>query len=513
MVLDDSALFKISDTLIAKSQSAVVPFLSPENYKELNPGGDFLMKHCHLLTQKRYHELLKLKTKPGTMWLSLLLMLFQSTSAWSQHTWDVQESPPTLQGPKVVTKTSQLEQEYHRPVFLDDCEGWIYRLSLGKYEDALIDLRTENPLRLPLHVTGGRNVIIRGVTFNPIEQWGCEPGMVQMDRDDPLLGSNILHRVPTLRLLDVSQSHTSWIEGCSFNANGLATDAITVSRLSYESELTPGAVLRRRVFIINTRVEGIDGETSNDGVHADLVQTHVRHRRLHIENVTVLSSYEGVVNEPTDGNSGTLSIRNYYYDHDPVHGNALGGAVYTNADTQEYDNIFYRARDNFGVRDRLPGGDWVDIIDENTPLGNAHQRHYHRDGVFHSIERLEGMNLPLPDFAPAAAVGTAYVSPFQEPAKFYKHSHGNSLMISVAPSEAYPKLSWSKNDKISSIYAPANTRTRVYEHDKYRGRMWDSGCVNYPHYLSDLNQVYLSEPGKSPIRANDRITSIRVEIC
>jgi hypothetical protein len=219
----------------------------------------------------------------------------------------------------------------------------------------------KQPLTMPLHVTGGRNVRVVGLQFQLETQPGCGIGELPNRPAKAFPNANIHPRVPGAIALRLQQSGTSFVEGLYIDVMGHEADCI-VSR-NPDSMSGAQAQKQRDVIIQNTVCKGVEGlgkTKIGEGVHGDLFQNQGRDvvRRLVFENVSHRTSQEGIVVHGGGGLSGTksLTVRRYDYSWDPrfvgddnyeTFGLALAGRPGNNWTLEDVRIDDYRAKGNY----------------------------------------------------------------------------------------------------------------------------------------------------------------------
>jgi len=247
----------------------------------------------------------KLNQKHFLNFKKLIISSFFSLSLFNiaLAQFDVTYTPPTLENPTEIVLTK--DSPTGNIVQYGSCGyGKVYSLSFADDEDALVTFGGNEALPYPVHIAGGRNVIIRGLEIVIITQPGNEIGTVTLP-DQTYNETNPHPVIPAcggLRL-NVKRSATHWVEGLHLDMMGHDADGIIVN-----SDNTP---ISSKVVIQNSLVEGIEGSM---GLHGDILQTQSGHLKdLIFENVTMKQASEGVVlSFPVDN----VEMRNLNYDTD-----------------------------------------------------------------------------------------------------------------------------------------------------------------------------------------------------
>ena len=279
--------------------------------------------------------------------------------------WNVTEGLPSLSNPTVINLSSRSTSSY--PAVGISCAGQIYSVRLGDNEDAVVHMSGSQPLRYPVHVTGGRNVRIVGLHFDLATQSGCGIGRLPNLPVAQHPNANIHPRIPGGIALRLQQSGTSFVEGLHIDVKGHEADCI-VSR-NPDSMSDAAAQSRRDVVIQNTYCSGVEGLPNTDigdGVHGDLFQNQGGDilRRLVFENVSMRTSQEGIVLHGNGSFSGTKSlvIRRYDYTWDPR---------YVGDDAYERFGLAFAGwpgpdwtLENIRIDDYRDGGDYIKIGDQ-----------------------------------------------------------------------------------------------------------------------------------------------------
>ena len=265
--------------------------------------------------------------------LSVLCTLLSTAAAASADdwTWEVTETPPTLENPRIVDVSAvptkhtagwrRFLGEKQQPHNLLLCHGLYRRIDFKEGEDGIVYMSGDEPLRYPLHVTGGRNVRIVGLHFELVTQPGCDIGELPNKPVDEHPNASIHPRIPWAIALRVQQSHVTFMEGLHIDVMGHEADCI-VSRNPPPMD-DAGAKSQRDVIVQNTYCSGVEGlgkSEIGDGIHGDMFQNQGQDimRRLVFENVTMRTSQEGIVLHGSGDSAGTkeLIVRRYDYSWD-----------------------------------------------------------------------------------------------------------------------------------------------------------------------------------------------------
>jgi hypothetical protein len=318
--------------------------------------------------------------------------------------WNVTERPPTLSSPRAVDVSSLGTVNVTGSGL--HCSGKVYRVSLANNQDALINMSGNQPLKYPLHVTGGQNVRIVGLHFELATQPGCGIGQLANNPVSEHPNSNIHPRVPGAIALRLQQSGTSYVEGLHIDVRGHEADCI-VSR-NPDSMTNAQAQSQRNVIIQNTYCSGVEGLGASpigDGVHGDFFQNQGGDimNRLVFENVSMRTSQEGIVLHGGGGQPGTQSlvVRRYDYTWDPR---------YVGDDSYEHFGLAFDGQpstnwtiEDIRIDDYRDGADYLIIKGQrygNSPAGNVQPHPEIRSGL-----PAEGA------FALPGKTGVNYVSP------------------------------------------------------------------------------------------------------
>jgi hypothetical protein len=204
------------------------------------------------------------------------------------------------------------------------CSGRIRQIDLGASEDALIYMSGNEPLRHPVHITGGRNVRVVGLQIELETQPGCGVGQLSNLPVASYPYSNIHPRVPGGVAIRMQQSGVSFVEGVYIDVRGHEADCF-ISRNPI-GIIGASAKAQRDFIVQNTHCAGYEGlgkSSVGDGVHGDLWQNQgsppENLRRVVFENVSARTSMEGIILlKSANGYSGAteLVLRRFDYTWD-----------------------------------------------------------------------------------------------------------------------------------------------------------------------------------------------------
>jgi hypothetical protein len=285
-----------------------------------------------------------------SMVLSSLLWV-STTSA--EEAFDAIHVPPTLSNPtKIVLSRASTTSNV---IQYGACgPGKFYRLSFADDEDALITFDDTKPLPYPVHIFGGKNIIIKGLEIELVTQPGNEVGAITQTSQQ-YSTTNPHPAVPAcggLRLKPSSNT-THWVEGLYLDTKGHNADGIIVNG--------PETPATSKVVIQNSLIKGIEGSMD---LHGDILQTQSGHLgTLIFENVTMRQALEGVVlSYPVD----KVVMRNIdydtdlRYDSDDEWDDIISGGFFAGADIQTYD------LDNIYIKYKNPNTErWFQIKDKH----------------------------------------------------------------------------------------------------------------------------------------------------
>lgn len=322
-------------------------------------------------------------------------LLFSATSFAGEFT--TTHIPPTLFNPTEITLPGNVETA--NIVQYGACgPGKVYSLSFDDDEDALVTFDNDTPLPYPVHIAGGRNVIIRGLHIALETQPGNEIGVVSLS-DQTYNQTNPHPIVPAcggLRL-NARRSATLWIEGLHLDTRGHDADGIIIN-----SDNNP---VKSKVVIQNSLIEGIEGSM---GLHGDILQTQNGHiKELILENVTMRQASEGIVlSFPVDH----VELRNVDYatdtrfDSDDAWDDIVSGGFFADSqvDTFNLENVY--------IKYKNPANDrWFIIQGRHfTSPESAGTVIYGVTTESHPEVHFS-MSPPLGNFALASQVGRNYV--------------------------------------------------------------------------------------------------------
>lgn len=234
--------------------------------------------------------------------------------------WTNTLSPPALTTPVVQTGVMGIP-EATWPGSTLDAEGSYYRLEAEAGRDLIVDLRGVT-LTKPLHIVGdARHVVVLGGLFDMQTPADGAPGTKDQSSASATL-KNTHPRLQSNRALHIACTHTSWVEGAHFKLNGHDADAV-VTELGATQVAADGHV-NRRVYLVNTRAEGIEGTSL--GYQGDLLENQGQvgedaYHSLYVENVECLTSYNGIMFHNWTSALGLSSVyvRDFYFDLDPTY--------------------------------------------------------------------------------------------------------------------------------------------------------------------------------------------------
>lgn len=342
------------------------------------------------------------------------------TPVTTNDQWDNRLQPPALNDPTCYIGVGSLPEATSGGNAIL-CQGPYYRIVASQNEDIYVDLQGAT-ITQPLNVIGGRNIIIVNGTIDIQTAPGCAAGDLDFSNNDSTPSAH--PRIPTGGALRWSNYQVAWIEGMCIMVNGHEADAMISSTGDGFVQSQADAFERREDYIINTRVQGMEGVIA--GLHGDVYQNQFRAiKSLYFENVTGLAAYNGMIHQGNGGpNNLLLDARNYYYDFDPVYSNdgtfddpTQGPAIFTDAEVQNYENICYRNANGSwqGAFDQFNG------VQYHDPSLNISSGSAVPNSAFTQIagDVTTSANNPPPvadcDFAPKSMLGANYVSPFDHP--------------------------------------------------------------------------------------------------
>lgn len=235
-------------------------------------------------------------------------------------TWTNTLSPPALETPVVQVGVAGIP-EATWPSSATDAQGTYYRLEAASGRDLIVDLRGVT-LTKPLHVVGdAKNVVVLGGLFDM--QTPADGAVGAKDQSSASATLKNTHpRLQSNRALHIACTHTSWVEGAHFKLNGHDADAV-VTRLGANQTAADGH-LNRKVYLVNTRAEGIEGTLS--GYQGDLLENKGEvgldaYDSLYVENVECLTSFNGITFHDWTSALGlrAVYVRDFYFDLDPTY--------------------------------------------------------------------------------------------------------------------------------------------------------------------------------------------------
>ena len=248
------------------------------------------------------------------------LKTFTVPDAPQPATWTNTLSPPTLTAPTVQVGLAGIPEATWQGSSVD-AQGTYHRLEATPGQDLIVDLRGVT-LTQPLHIVGqARNVVVLGGLFDMQTPADGAPGTKDQSATDATR-KNAHPRLQSNRALHIACTHTSWVEGAHFKLNGLAAHAV-VTRLG-EAQTAADGHANRRVYLVNTRAEGMEGTLS--GIRGGLLTNEGAagedaYHSLWLENLECLSSFDGVVFK--DWTSAlpltSVYVRQAYFDLDPTY--------------------------------------------------------------------------------------------------------------------------------------------------------------------------------------------------
>ena len=233
--------------------------------------------------------------------------------------WDVKYNPVPLINPKNIVLPRDIS-----PTLIGaygaSCEGYIYRINLSEYEDALITFEGNEALKYPVVITGGLNVHVKGLEIVLEAQNECLPDTYTYSDGN----KNIHPRAPTSRALGISPINSVFIEGTFIDVNGHDADCIVSNNSGFAEN--HDLLNKSKVLIQNSACYGI--ETSID-IHGDVFQTQGGAlKELIFENFSVQQSAEGIVLSYPVAHT---ALRNFDYKTDPRFNNDDAGDLHTGA--------------------------------------------------------------------------------------------------------------------------------------------------------------------------------------
>ncbi len=233
--------------------------------------------------------------------------------------WDVKYHPVPLTNPQTIVLPRDITPTI-MGAYGAACEGYIYRINLAEYEDALITFEGDEALKYPVVITGGQNVHVRGLEIVLEAQEECLPNSHTYSDGN----KNIHPRAPTSRALGISPINSVFIEGTMIDVNGHDADCIISNNSGFAEN--HDLLNKSKVLIQNSACYGI--ETSID-IHGDVFQTQGGAlKELVFENFSAQQSAEGIVLSYPVAHTG---LRNFDYNTDPRFNNDDAGDLHTGA--------------------------------------------------------------------------------------------------------------------------------------------------------------------------------------
>ncbi len=259
--------------------------------------------------------------------------------------------PPTLDNPtKIVLSNNSATINIAQ---YGDCGvGKVYSLNLADDEDALITFDGNGSLPYPVHIHGGKNVIIRGLDIALETQPGNEVGTVTLSSQEynQTNPHPVVPACSALRL-NVKQHAAHWVEGLYLDTKGHDTDGIIIN--ADENSINS------KVVIQNTLIKGIEG---NYSYHGNVLQTQSGHLAdIIFENVTMRQADEGVVlSFPVDN----VEMRNVDYgtdtrfDSDDEWDDLVLGGFFAGTEVSTYslDNVYIKYKNQANDLGFIIGG-------------------------------------------------------------------------------------------------------------------------------------------------------------
>jgi hypothetical protein len=310
--------------------------------------------------------------------------------------FDIAHQPPALTNPTevVLPNESYLKtiEQYNA------CgSGKVYVIKFADDEDALVTFNDSEPLPYPVHVYGGRNVIIRGLDIELSTQPGNEIGSIPLD-DQEYNQTNPHPVVPAcggLRLFVNKATH--WVEGLHLDTTGHDADGIIVR------DADPA---RSKVVIQNSLIKGIEG---NLDLHGDILQTQSGHlKELVFENVTMQQALEGIVlSFPVDN----VVMRNINYDtdlrfdSDDPWDDLVSGPFFAGSSVQRFnlENIYIKYKEDDKQKFFMIGGKHFSSPEAEGEIYEGITTEVHPEVHFEQMPSGS-------DFALESQVGSNYIS-------------------------------------------------------------------------------------------------------
>ena len=326
---------------------------------------------------------------------NIVIVVIDSNEKEEGSGWDNSVEPPLLIDPLQIELSSNYTKTRIEDFDRVGCEGDIYRVAVPDGRDAVVT--AAGVIQYPVYITGGRNVIVRGVEVRPVIQPGCDVGEAhQVKNTIP----NIHPRLPGGKAFRFEQSHHTFVEGVDIDLMGMEADCFVLRNRKLTKEK---AIQQREMSIVNTRctgIEGLDDSPIGDGIHGDFFQNQGRDnmKNFTLENVTFLTSSNGVTLHNWSGDKyrpRLFRMRNVNYGWDDR---------YSNDDAYEINGLAFT-----GHGDR---GDFENVwLNHNNPRYNYGFFNGERVGAFSSgnVKKQPGIyGGPRSDFAPADRTGVEY---------------------------------------------------------------------------------------------------------
>ena len=285
--------------------------------------------------------------------------------------------PPTLVNPTKVV-LSKNSATINIAQYGDCGVGKVYSINLANDEDALITFDGNSSLPYPVHIQGGKNVIIRGLDIVLETQPGNEIGSVILSSQE-FNQTNPHPVVPAcgaLRL-NVKQQATHWVEGLFLDTKGHDADGIIINA-DDNSTIS-------KVVIQNTLIKGIEG---NYSFHGDVLQTQSGQLAdIIFENVTMRQADEGIVLPFSVDN---IEMRNIDYgadtrfDSDDEWDDLVLGGFFagTEVNTFSLDNVYIKYKNLANDSGFIIGGKYFTSSESAGEVVNGVTTESHPDVYF-----------------------------------------------------------------------------------------------------------------------------------
>ena len=312
--------------------------------------------------------------------------------------FDVTLTPPVLVDPTMIVLPTDVPPS-HFGQYGACGDGNVYLIILESDEDALITFDDTVPLPYPVHVRGGRNVILRGLEIVLETQPGNEVGSIPMTQQQ-YNTTNPHPVVPAcggLRLKVNNSTH--WVEGLFLDTKGHDSDGIILN-----TEGGPNST----VAIQNSRIQGIEGSLD---LHGDILQLQGGHlKHLIFENVTMRQALEGVV---LSGLVDEVTMRNVDYDTDTRYDaddawdDIVVGGFFAGSQTGSGVNMF--SIENIYIKYKNPGTDKFFVIGDKHFSGPASAGQVYAGQTLETHPDAHFLEAPPNgDYAPESQVGRYY---------------------------------------------------------------------------------------------------------